>query len=459
MELTADQKAALDAMRAFFDGPDATFMLEGGAGVGKTFVTSLELEAFRRKPVVVVSAPTHKAVNVLRRKLDAAGLEWVRGYDEYSYDGMSIVTGTTAQLLGIVPVIGEDQDENTRTFGRGGKGLLSKVTPKVIVIDEVSMLGFPDLQGLREMAKARGFKLLLVGDEGQLPPVKAKAIPFGAFKNKSTLRQVVRQAEGSAIPRLAWALRDQENWRGVKGAGVRWEKYVLDAFLEAVKAPEERLEEDREVFIGYRNIVVNAAQEKACQHIYQHGREEFRPGELVLAANSLYRKTMGGPPVLLCANQDELIVEAFEEQDKHPVYGTPVRMRAARERGSFRAWYLSPEARQDKQHPYNIELARLSKMANDLQARVKMLPNGEAKWALDKERKKAWSEFFELKDQTVIAFSHPFAITSHKSQGSTYRAAFVDTTDLERYSRHALYVAVTRPREDLVLGGGRDPLR
>lgn len=455
MELTADQKAAQEAMKAFFAGPDATFMLEGGAGVGKTLLTSLELEAFKRKPVVVVAAPTHKAVNVLRRKLDAAGLDWVRGYDDYSYDGQSIVTGTTAQLLGIVPVIDDDQDERTRTFGRGGEGMLSKVTPRIVVIDEVSMLGFQDLQGLRELAKSRKFKLLLVGDEGQLPPVKAKAIPFAAFKNRATLRQIVRQAEGSAIPKLAWALRDREDWQAVRGPGVRREKYVLDAFLEAVKAPEERLEEEREVFIAYRNVVVNAAQEKACQLLYGHGREAFQAGELVLAACSLYRKSLSGPPVLLCANQDELIVEAFEPEDRHPIYGTPVRMRAARERGSFRAWYLSPEDRANDQHPYNLELKRLALEANALQTRVKALPNGDQKWALDKERKKAWAAFFEMKDQTVITFAHPFAITSHKSQGSTYRSVYVDVSDVERFSRHALYVAVTRPREDLVLGGGK----
>ena len=105
--------------------------------------------------------------------------------------------------------------------------------------------------------------------------------------------------------------------------------------------------------------------------------------------------------------------------------------------------------------PLIVELKRLADEANTLQVRVKSMANGEAKWALDKERKKAWGAYFELKDQTVLSFSHPFAITSHKSQGSTYRAAFVDVGDLETYSRHALYVAVTRPREELVLGGGK----
>ena len=61
---------------------------------------------------------------------------------------------------------------------------------------------------------------------------------------------------------------------------------------------------------------------------------------------------------------------------------------------------------------------------------------------------------FDLKDRAVISFRHPFALTSHKSQGSTYRKVFVDAQDIERFENGAqsLYVAVTRPSEELVVG-------
>lgn len=454
---TADQRGAEAALAAFFADPDATtFGLDGGAGVGKTVVAARVLQSWKRKPVVLCATPTHKATNVLRRKLDASEIDWVRGYDSYSFDGFSIVTGTTAQLLGLRPVIADDQTDRERVFGRTGLGLLSKVVPRLVVIDEVSMLSWPDLAALVKVAKSKHFKILCVGDAGQLPPVKAKAIPFEAFKHHFTLREVVRQKGDSAIPKLAWALRDQEDWRAVKGLGVSRTEYAMDAFLDAVEDPAERAEEDREVFIAYRNVVVDSAMEKACRKLYGHGRLEFHPGQLVLASNSLYRRNIGGPPVLLCANQDELVVQEFLPEERHPIYGVPVLMRPARERGTFRAYYLSPEDHANASHPYNLELRRLANAANDLQAKVKALPyNAPGRQDMDKRRKAAWAEYFELRDQTVIAFSHPFAITSHKSQGSTYRAVYADAADLERFSRHALYVAVTRPRELLVLGGGR----
>jgi hypothetical protein len=213
-----------------------------------------------------------------------------------------------------------------------------------------------------------------------------------------------------------------------------------------VQTPGERLEEEREVFVAYRNARVNEAQEAACQRLYGHGRQTFAPGELVLCESNLYRNK-----VLLCSNQDELMVERFNEEDRDDTLGVPVTLRHRGRRGVFAAHYLSPEELADKAHPYNIELAARSQRANDLQKRFNEMPRtSPERITVDQARKQAWARFFEWRDQTIIAFRHPFAITSHKSQGSTYRSVYADTGDLGRFSRHALYVAVTRPKELLV---------
>ena len=70
---------------------------------------------------------------------------------------------------------------------------------------------------------------------------------------------------------------------------------------------------------------------------------------------------------------------------------------------------------------------------------------------LDETQDQAVSQrFFELKARTVLNFAHPFAITSHKSQGSTYRRTFIAAMELAEFSKRSLYVAATRPREELV---------
>lgn len=458
MTLTSDQQNALEQIQAFLadhatpEGskyPPTAFLLEGGAGTGKTFLLGQLLQLARG--IRCVATPTHKACNVMRRKLDAFGVPWVRGYDSYSYDGSSAITGTTAQLLGIGPVITEEQSASEVKFGKKGVGILGKVTPSLLVIDEVSMLGANDFLELVKVAQGRGMKILAVGDAGQLPPVKQTQIPFGKFKRQATLRQIVRQAEGSAIISVAWAIREGKPWRDLEGAGLRKvaTPRLVDAFLEAVQPAGERPEEDREVYVAYRNVNVNAVQEKVCQKLYGHGAKAFAAGELVLSETNLYRNK-----TLLCANQDELVVTQFHEEWRDATIGVPVTLRHRSKRGEFQAHYLSPEELANREHPYNVELKRLEVEASNLQAKynaAKKGPKTSALADLDSQRRQAWSNFFSWRDQTIISFRHPFAITSHKSQGSTYRTVFVDVPDLARCSSHALYVAVTRPREELVV--------
>jgi exodeoxyribonuclease-5 len=441
--LTEDQSEALKKLEVFRPSPSTAFLLEGGAGVGKTFLLGEIVKAL--DGIVCVAAPTHKAINVLRKKLDAFGVSWCQGFDDYTYNGSDVITGTTAQLLGIAPVITEDQSTEMK-FGKTGKGILSKVMPETVIIDEVSMLGKHDFMALREVLKKAGSKLLAVGDAGQLPPVKQEQIPFPNFVNRAPLRQIVRQAEGSAIVTLAWAIRDGNDWTKIAGNGVRRTSSLGDAFLEAVQIPGERREEDREVYIAYVNRKVNEVQERACKKLYGHGRLAFAPGELVLAETNLYRSK-----ILMCANQDELIVDSFMEDEKDEI-GTPVVMHhvSDRRKGKFTATYVPPEDLKNPEHPYRVELRRRELLAQELQEKMRST-SGFAKEDVNARRKRAWAAFFEWRDQKIISFRHPFAITSHKSQGSTYRQVFADTGDLGRFSSQALYVAVTRPREELVI--------
>jgi exodeoxyribonuclease-5 len=445
--LTQDQEIAREKITRFIENPETTsLLLEGGAGVGKTYLLGEILKAIDPYTLRLVAAPTHKAINVLRRKLDGFGVEWCQGFDDYSFNGTDVITGTTAQALGIAPIILEEQDTEIK-FGKTGRGILSKVMPKIVIIDEASMLGWRDFKALHETLKKAGCKLIAVGDAGQLPPVKQEAIPFDKFKNISTLRQIVRQAEGSKIISIAWAIREGKGWEHITGAGVRRVKDLRRAFVEAVQAAGVRPEEEREVFIAYRNAQVNEVQDLACRKLYGHGREAFAPGELVLAEANLYREK-----VLLCANQDELIVDHFREEERDEVLGVPVVLHRRGDRGVFQAHYLSPEDRKDKTHPYNVELASRLALAKKLEEEKRSLRHSDTRYVdVDTRRRRAWRDFFEWRDTTIITFRHPFAITSHKSQGSTYRLVFADVADLGRFSTQALYVAVTRPRDELVL--------
>jgi exodeoxyribonuclease-5 len=460
MGLNADQTAASAAFQDFRNSDASIFALLGYAGTGKSFMTShlLKNEIMQsERPAdadqlwfngpageVVIACPTHKAMNVGRRFLTDVGIDFEIGYDKFHHQYGVPITGTTAQLLGLRPIIVDDQTSDQMHFGKADRGLIEKIG-KVdwLVIDEVSMLAASQLRSLDQLAQAMGFKVLIVGDPGQLPPVEAEPIDFDGLPYVARLEQIMRQQGDSAIPHLARAIRRQEDWSNITGPGVDHFRNPAGAFIDELDGPPAEDERDRATFVAYRNARVNAVQQAACMKVYGHGRLEVAQGEVVIA-NTPLQKPGRGMPVALCNNGDVLVAEEVGGKGE---WGTEVQMRRVQTGASFTTEFLNEVEINDKTHPYNVELKRREVLAQQLQ---KAFNKGDR--SVDTERRSAWADFFSLKNSAVLSASHPFAITSHKSQGSTYRQTFVDAQDMAPFDHRALYVGVTRPSEELVIG-------
>ena len=64
--LTPDQAQAADQIRAWLAQGEPAVVLGGYAGTGKTFTVTDLLKGYLNRRPLVVTAPTHKAVHVLR---------------------------------------------------------------------------------------------------------------------------------------------------------------------------------------------------------------------------------------------------------------------------------------------------------------------------------------------------------------------------------------------------------
>ena len=442
MTLNPQQQEAYDAFDSFLsDKEGVLFSLFGRAGTGKSFTSAQLYQAMSLQTMdeFLWLAPTWKAVRVCSRFLDGMGVQYEIGFDPYMHRHGRMIVTTTQQALGIRPVIVEDQDDKEVKFGDGGgKSLISKLRPKYVVIDEVSMLSWNHLKRIRMEADNAGTKVLIIGDPGQLPPVQAVEIKWHKLPNRYELTKIMRQADDSAIPVLAGKIRDgEDDWRSFDGNGIRRERNTAGAFLETVGVPAAN-EADRDVYVAYRNVLVDRMQEEACQKVYGHAADEFAPGEVVIAQSALYAQRQG----MLIANQDELEIIAIHGPGE---WGLQVELKIHSGR-RVRAEYLSGADMADRNHPWRRHLEDLRTRAMDLQRQFKA---GDR--SVDKERRNAWKLFFEHQKQTVLQFQHPFAITSHKSQGSTYNRAFVAAEDIAKFDSRGLYVAVTRPKTELIL--------
>lgn len=448
MSLSPEQQCAVDAFEQFLDTPNETlFALLGWAGCGKSYTAAHMFEMIdeRRSGLseMLWLAPTWKATHVSGRFLASQGVSFETRYDRFKHQSGKLILTTTQQALGIAPIIDDEQSEDKQKFAKVFKGTIEELRPRYIVIDEVSMLSRSSLKQVYAAAHHHGIKVLIIGDPGQLPPVGEKEINWDGIKNRYQLQTIMRQSGDSAIPIIAQAIRKDQEWRDITGKGVEHVRNVKDAFLDVVDVPSID-EDERDVFVSYRNVVVNAVQEAACRKVYGHGRNHVEVGQTIIAQSPISRATFDPEYGMIedrICNQDEIVVT---EKHGQGAWGEAVTVET-REGKEFHVEYLTQEAMLDPKHPYRIELGRRASRARELQEEFKT-----KKW-VDAERKMAWKLFFELKENTVMSFAHPFALTSHKSQGSSYRRAFVDARDIGNFSNRGLYVAATRPKETLVI--------
>jgi ATP:corrinoid adenosyltransferase len=186
LQLTADQQAAIEGILQDIAKPNATPVLCGYAGTGKTVTTAAlvsRLAGIGKR--VVVATPTHKARSQVERALANCGAE-----------GFEAVT--VARLLGLKQVRDRQTGKETFKPDSAGKNMLSKTEEwddeekemvkirriDIVVVDETSMLSSElyDLL-LREL---EGRPVVFVGDDRQLLPVKETEV-CKAFTNGSSL--------------------------------------------------------------------------------------------------------------------------------------------------------------------------------------------------------------------------------------------------------------------------------
>ncbi len=127
---------------------------------------------------IVLSAPTHKAVAVLARKLNEADIK-------------NVPCRTIHSILSLTPKPWTDR----LVFERDRDAV--PVTADVVVVDECSMV---DLELFRHIKRhSPNAFVLFVGDPAQLPPVGEAESQMFATENPSHLTTIVRQATGNPI--------------------------------------------------------------------------------------------------------------------------------------------------------------------------------------------------------------------------------------------------------------------
>lgn len=194
-KLLGDQPNAFEAIRLFLIlGGGGMYLLQGYAGTGKTFLLADIVNFIDTRGKVIVTAPTHKAVRVLRDMVGAG--------PKYS---------TTHAALGMKQII---KDDGTIMFKNDPSLGFPAEDYTHIIIDEASMINDEIFETLVPLAE-KGKKILFVGDPLQIPPVGQEfSKPFDKEIRRvnqievSSLNTIIRQAEGNPIIEFATYIRN-----------------------------------------------------------------------------------------------------------------------------------------------------------------------------------------------------------------------------------------------------------
>lgn len=415
-EFTETQLAAIEELLSFISSPYLTdwyFCFRGYAGTGKT---SCMREVARRVGAsnarFAYTAPTNKAAKVLREIVGSAS--------------------TIYSLLGLRV----DKNGETKQIAHGKPVDLSDLD--VIVVDEASMVNEHLFNLLSDIADKFNLKVVFMGDPAQLPPVKESESLALQGDTGIQLTKVMRHdnqilALVSEIRGVIFSPAPSINIKSnhANGEGV-WKLSKPDFKKEifAAAARGEFADGKTTKVISWRNLKVDEYNQIARAAIFGAAAQPgfFLVGDRVVAAGPCERSDE-----LLLHTDDEAIVEGVIEC-KHPLEPKyhALELKCRREDNQIiRLLVLHPASKQ--QHDNDCQL-----LAHEAQANSKL-----------------WRRFWDLKDLFHdVRFA--YALTAHRSQGSTYQNVLVDYQDVlynrnRREAFQCLYVATSRASKRLYL--------
>lgn len=439
-----EQREAIDATIEFLKSPIKdtrdSFTLIGKGGTGKTTIIKKVVEEVAvSHTYVMAAAPSHAAKNVLKDSLGS------------TVDEVHTIASILGMKLNVNKGVFEIDEFSRRQFG------IPIETADIIIIDECSMVG-EDLTVLIKEHKSPHCKVVYLGDYHQLPPIRPG--DDGLFRDKNSptfdcalsaeLRERMRQEKESPIIPITDVYADSieaidsnsfynsiplqaEHRKTIydreKDEGVIFTKNTPQAIYNlSLDLQKEEAKEDLNYAraLVYTNQARNYINKEVRKHIWgeEEEKKQYVIGERVISFTS-FALSNGK---VVTHNSDIYSVEGVREGIHKKGYKI-LKLKLKTINGNF------------------IEVPVISKESIfEFKDALNLLLSSHK-----------YKKYYELLN-SVADIQYAYAITSHKSQGSTYRNAYVfednimdvrATTPKTKFQ--SLYVATSRPRKKLII--------
>lgn len=450
---TSDQVFLIDKLIDFTYSTDQNqlFLLKGYAGTGKTTILGAFVKSLHEaKARVKLLAPTGRAAKVLAGKSNQLA---------YTIHKFIYRRSTSSDGFGRV-ILMPNLYKNT-----------------LFIVDEASMIGDYSVQNdgavssqnlledlMEYVYSGKGCKLILLGDEGQLPPVGSDFSPalnpnyirehFPKIHiTEMQLSQVVRQGIGSSVLRNATALRSAEEGEFPtfnlvpKGDLIRLQG---DEIQEKIESSFQKVGVEETILITRSNKRANAYNELIRSAIFDF-EEDLCSGDLLMAVKNNYFWLADDSSIGFIANGEMLVVKRVLRREE--LYG----------------FQFAEVTVQFIEYPNEVERDILV-LVDTLKVEGPNLPRNAMKklfFAIEQDyldehnKKKRYDKILKNEHFNALQVKYAYAVTCHKSQGGQWANVFLDQGYLTEemldsgYFRW-LYTALTRATDKVFLLNFKD---
>lgn len=440
---------------------DLTYTLQGYAGTGKTTITKFIVQYVEKKyKSYLLSSPTHRAKEVL---MDLTGKNAM----------------TLAKALGLSAGL-ELDNFNLQDKIFNSKNPIKIPINGLLIVDEASMINDDLYETILEEASKRGTKVLFIGDEAQLKPVKqkTKSKAFLRDKNINKLTEVMRTSDSNPMPsEVLQPIRDNEsstidmfehtnklnsNNEGIKftSSESEWLKNMLQEFtLENLIANPNHIRA-----LAYTNKRVEELNTIIRNKMFGIGSDLYYKNELMMMYENL--KMLPGGDYMYSNGQDVIVDSYVFIKDYKIISPTGKSFTVPGHLITFK----DAKTKKLKQEP--LFVADMNTVSRDYLDELKFLKN-QAVNASNYSRSEKWGNYYtfsssynltrdvyevggniytfqqdalkalnaiipgatsemlgkyKVKDKSI---DYSYAHTIHKSQGGTYNYSYVDENNID----------------------------
>jgi len=443
-------------------------LLLGGAGTGKTHLVSNIISKIAsitqerngdddniNNMEIQVLAPTNKAIKVIKGKIR-------KSLDENKLLPVNIHFWTISKFL--------QQDIEYTPEGRVTYKTKLDINKtgykyiKYVIIDEASMISRNNWNDLKKFIFQRlpKIKILLIGDDCQLPPVKEKSsVVFNIRCKRFRLNDIVRtQSEQitDIYNTYRTAVEERKKVVEIKEKGDDF-KYMKSFKLSI----QNEFDVINDKVISYSNDSVDKYNNLVRNIVFNNPEEKYVVGEKLIFGTSVRCSSINGSVV-----EAKHYYYANDEATVNAVDKMVINTNFTHSEEKFNLAKLFPE---ETFNVYKLALRLEDGVTNlvlkvvdedidkfemyfdDIYEKIKDLSKNKR---LKRDYiSKLWNIFYTVKNSINIPIKYSYALTVYKAQGSTFQKVFIDLEDVHDCVKYldvlnkTLYTAVTRASEKI----------